>query len=209
MVWGVASSPSHQLQHPVPAGVSRTGCLDHLHPTNQSLGSGLRPCQHSPGTWLRPPTQSQRTRAPHPSASLCHVGFPPRAGPPSSLGGLGHPSLQPSKRAAKKGELLPAFEVGGDETQTALQGSMLPESELGPGQVIRLLAISGDREFWKAQALVVRKVWIRNSALALTSSGTFYSSPSISRHQLLWTPLGGAQMWLQWAVPDTWRKEAR
>lgn len=103
-IWfGSSPSPSASpwLQHLRLAGLSRTGRLDHLHPTNQSLSSGLSP--QKLGDWLRLPTQSQRTRASHPSASLCHVAFPPRAGPLSSLSIPGHLSLQPSKRAAKKG----------------------------------------------------------------------------------------------------------
>lgn len=98
---GLGPPPTPWLPHLLPAGLSRTGRLDHLHPTNQSLSSGLSP--QEPGDWLRLPTQSQRTRASHPSASLCHVAFPPRAGPLSSLSIPGHLSLQPSKRASKKG----------------------------------------------------------------------------------------------------------
>lgn len=76
----------------------------------------------------------------------------------SSLSVPGHLSLQPAKRTAKKGKLLPALEVGSDEIQTVFQGNMLSEKGSGPSWVIHLLEISEDKVFWKVQALVVRKV---------------------------------------------------
>ena len=75
--------------------------------------------------------------------------------------------------------------MGSDEIQTVFQGNLLSETELGPGRVIHLLEIPGDKGFWKVQALVVRKVCIRNSALTLTSYGPANDSPTFSRHQLL------------------------
>lgn len=119
-----------------------------------------------PGTWTAgflgsPAQSSQNTHTSHPSASLCHTAFALRARSMSSLSVPGHLSLQPAKRTAKKGKLLPALEVGSDEIQTVFQGNMLSEKGSGPSRVIHLLEISEDKGFWEVQALVVRKVWFQ------------------------------------------------
>lgn len=83
----------------------------------------------------------------------------------SSLSVPSHLSLQISKRTAKKGESLPAREVGGDEIQAVFQGNMLSEKGFGPAWVIPSPEISGDKGFWKVQAGVAMKVCIRIAAL--------------------------------------------
>lgn len=97
----------------------------------------------------------------------------------------GHLSLQPSKRTAKKGEPLTACEAGSDESRIAFQRNALSEKGFGPGWVIHSLEVSGDEEFQKVQVLVVEKVWIRTSALILTSCVTSNNSPTFPQQQLL------------------------
>lgn len=99
---GTSHSPVPWLQ-PLPlASLARTGCLDQLQLTNQSPPSGLSPWQHSLGTWTAgawsPSHSEPRDTRVHPTASLCHVAFPPGAGAPSSLGVQGRLSPQPSRK---------------------------------------------------------------------------------------------------------------
>lgn len=100
---GGASHPPIPWLQPLPlARLARTGRLDQLQLTNQSPPSGLSPWQHSLGTrtagaWS--PTHSEpRDTCVHPTASLCHVAFPPGARAPSSLSVQGHLSPQPSRK---------------------------------------------------------------------------------------------------------------